>query len=609
MPNGPFPRVAARQPVRPNHVNRLAEALENTPTFAESPGALTDANINANATTINAAIGRLNNREYDVRLWGTPTGTATDVTFINQAIVDIQGYGGGTLVFPNVATGYGVTRVADQQLSGIMPKPRVSMHSHGATFYMRGNCHFVWADSVSEQYEIITADVAAGSFTLTVANGAVFTVGKPIMVRLNTNPEDLPEPQTIVFAKITGIAGNVLTLDAPMPAAMSVAGTTETWNRSVRQFTELIENVSYSGTWNLVNLMGPNENAEAGMSLKHCRNITIGTVIGTDTGSAVAGMQFCDHIHVDTLRSISAIAQGGHSAKGRLFGCSNTSHLHINHLIAEKVKQTVFFIESYCRDVTIDHLYHMNDDPGRNALEVYGIHASSNSRVHVNYARFLGLPHQTISGSGGITIGTLDLQLSSQPSGLGAVMSYVQDQVNINQLTYGPRQRVSKVVRIPTGYLDVPIGGLGVVAGAWIEVSTTTGLYDIYWKAATGSASGPAGAQAGVISLTAGTAYRVPTSSAWGGAFGQNDPTQTHRMEFSSDTMAADAWAAITLDYFPLTTAVGEMHSMEPDATTRKFLQAPVAANPNTSGATLAALETEVNELKATLRTLGLLTP
>jgi hypothetical protein len=33
------------------------------------------------------------------------------------------------------------------------------------------------------------------------------------------------------------------------------------------------------------------------------------------------------------------------------------------------------------------------------------------------------------------------------------------------------------------------------------------------------------------------------------------------------------------------------------------------AANPDTSGATLAALETEVNQLKATLRSLGLLAP
>ena len=36
---------------------------------------------------------------------------------------------------------------------------------------------------------------------------------------------------------------------------------------------------------------------------------------------------------------------------------------------------------------------------------------------------------------------------------------------------------------------------------------------------------------------------------------------------------------------------------------------APGAANPDTTGATLAALETEVNELKALLRAAGILTP
>lgn len=35
----------------------------------------------------------------------------------------------------------------------------------------------------------------------------------------------------------------------------------------------------------------------------------------------------------------------------------------------------------------------------------------------------------------------------------------------------------------------------------------------------------------------------------------------------------------------------------------------PSAANPDTSGLTLAQVETEVNELKAMLRTQGLLTP
>ena len=36
-------------------------------------------------------------------------------------------------------------------------------------------------------------------------------------------------------------------------------------------------------------------------------------------------------------------------------------------------------------------------------------------------------------------------------------------------------------------------------------------------------------------------------------------------------------------------------------------LGAQAAANADTSGATLAAIETEVNELKATLRTFGLI--
>ncbi len=38
MPHGPFTRVAARQTVRPSHVNTVYDALENTPTLAEAGG-------------------------------------------------------------------------------------------------------------------------------------------------------------------------------------------------------------------------------------------------------------------------------------------------------------------------------------------------------------------------------------------------------------------------------------------------------------------------------------------------------------------------------------------------------------------------------------------
>lgn len=59
----------------------------------------------------------------------------------------------------------------------------------------------------------------------------------------------------------------------------------------------------------------------------------------------------------------------------------------------------------------------------------------------------------------------------------------------------------------------------------------------------------------------------------------------------------------------PITTAIKPVEDRVAAVETGKQNRiAPVAANADTAGATLAALETEVNELKAALRTLGLMT-
>ncbi len=70
----------------------------------------------------------------------------------------------------------------------------------------------------------IMSDIAAGGYDYTVGSGegALFSVGDDVLVRNGEFPYDSPEATVWYFAKVTGVAGDVVSLDTPCPEAVVV---------------------------------------------------------------------------------------------------------------------------------------------------------------------------------------------------------------------------------------------------------------------------------------------------------------------------------------------------------------------------------------------------
>lgn len=70
----------------------------------------------------------------------------------------------------------------------------------------------------------IMSDIAAGGYDYTVdsGEGALFSVDDDVLVRNGEFPYDSPEATVWYFAKVTGVAGDVVSLDTPCPEAVVV---------------------------------------------------------------------------------------------------------------------------------------------------------------------------------------------------------------------------------------------------------------------------------------------------------------------------------------------------------------------------------------------------
>jgi len=128
-------------------------------------------------------------------------------------------------------------RRSGQQPALLLPGWLRLLDGQGATLALGNSLGILAAPYASyafpEVRSDLAADVAAGATTLTLAagEGAKWNAGDTFLYRLGSLPYDLPEPLQWGFRSVRSVAGDVLTIDAPMPgsfALSSVAGATFT---------------------------------------------------------------------------------------------------------------------------------------------------------------------------------------------------------------------------------------------------------------------------------------------------------------------------------------------------------------------------------------------
>jgi len=130
-----------------------------------------------------------------------------------------------------------------------------------------------WAWPRTESY--LAADVTAGATTLTLeaGQGANWAVGDELLYKFGSLPYDYPEPINWGFAKVRSKAGDVLTLDRPMPVAFALSEVTG------KSFTD---SFGVTGRFNktIVKMA-----TIAGFEL---RNLTVTGAAGTSTHHAIS---------------------------------------------------------------------------------------------------------------------------------------------------------------------------------------------------------------------------------------------------------------------------------------------------------------------------------
>lgn len=542
---GPDPNNGIRgDQVRPKLINDIYDTLD------QLDGTMTG----AEATVMQAATDRLATQRFDVREWFSPTGTDDDIVFINGAMLDLKAMRVTGIrpiaLFPPTPTGYGVARVGGEQYSGIMAQPGVDMESLGATFHMRDNCHHIVAQSEIDVTATISANVALGDTSYTVTSAAGLVIGADVLIRLNTNPTDTPEPLWSSFARITDIVGNVVTLNTPALQACNVTTTTEAHNKRIIQFTELIDGNRFLGKWffecDLVT-----GDAEAGLTARYAKNLVGGDFVGTNVGAAAVGFQFVETANIASIYVPHCEAPGGHTAKGRVTGWAESTGIEIGSVtygFAENAAPV--FVEHSSRGGRIGYLGHHNTESGRDAAGKNIVALSYSSDLHVDYFRATGLPEVLVAGDG-LTVGQYDVDQSAHPAGRGGTVSSMERGIRINGTSYGPkvhyRDEIAITPSMPNVTLfEIPIG---FVDGLWLTLAnkTDTGT----WYLSTGG-----GRTYDVVTstMTAGVPFLIPNSHDWGGSgYGQLDYRYIKTLYVTTGAgVAANNTLIVEYDLFPV---------------------------------------------------------
>jgi hypothetical protein len=198
-----------------------------------------------------------------------------------------------------------------QQPAILLPKELKLLDGCGATLSLTNSRGVIGAPYASYDYPEIrsdlAADVAAGDTTLTLApgEGVKWSAGDAFLYRLGSLPFDLPEPLQWGFGKVRSVVGDVLTIDAPMPAPFVIAsvasqpftdsfGNTGRTNKTIYQWP-LMTDLTIR---NLTIASDPQAAVEGGLDVVGAQRVVISAVAVRSVGAGI-GFQYVDGALID----------------------------------------------------------------------------------------------------------------------------------------------------------------------------------------------------------------------------------------------------------------------------------------------------------------------
>lgn len=304
-----------------------------------------------------------------------PSDPTTTTAELNAAIDLLASIGGGRIEFGAAVYMLEPADAGDPApwtKGGIVLRPGVALAGGGPQSTLRwagGPGSMIATPEPSEAPVLITADVAAGDYTYTVASSATFDVGDLVAIRLGQVPVDHPEALWWTFARVADVAdGTHVTVDraAGIPVDVSTISDGDApGNRSIRRIpaAEAFIGTTISGL--RLECDDPEHGAmEFGINLRYVQGVEVRDVTYANTGAGLAayysdGVTFTNCTCVGSRRPV-----GGHTGYGRGFTLSSVKAARIERCHLTGIETCAVMCE-FGTDLTVDGLEIANTFPSR----------------------------------------------------------------------------------------------------------------------------------------------------------------------------------------------------------------------------------------------------
>lgn len=412
----------------------------------------------------------------------------------------------------------------------VLPMNITEFDGGGATLNMyqggRGFAYWPVFYPETEETATITANVAAGAFTITVNSTTGFAAGDGVIVRAGEFPYDTAEPLIWYFATLVEVVSStVLKLDTPMLEAFTLASVTGA-NKTVTKLKPGALKTLYLHDYRLTATSAAQ--AESGHYIFYRRGVKIERVTGKYMGSGLFVGQYLENCTFSQCGQENVnVSQASY---GAAFSFAESRGISVNDCWARGMKTGVKAEAS--GEIAVNNFLFENTYPGDgvttpadNTVVVFNI--AGRSKLWFNGVTITGLGgfnlSNTSNGQAGYegTVGgrNLTIRTSAEPYSLGAI-TQISGKLDLN--VAGVRgvynldlpKRWRRRVRLKDNMAAVPIyGPMGMVIAARVYTSSglTIGagnnLTDFYFGKTTANGSN--------LAQVASAVFGKPVAGSW----------------------------------------------------------------------------------------------
>jgi hypothetical protein len=235
--------------------------------------------------------------------------------------------------------------------AGLIVNKSINIDGNGATILMDTS---EWpqnvALSVDSQFDsqsfTWSQSIAAGTQTFDVAvPTSDIAVGDTVFVSLGTDPYDSGQPNYGVLATVTQNTGSTITIDTPVPYAISPGDQPNT----ITKIDTLVQNITVQNL-NFESVSGTITDAD--LWLGAVQNVTVNNISGAFT----IGVQVTDSKDI-TVENIQGTETNTFAQAGRVFGGWQDENVSISNVnVSTAYDKALFFLESWCQNISISNV-------------------------------------------------------------------------------------------------------------------------------------------------------------------------------------------------------------------------------------------------------------